>query len=72
MAKRLAAMQPNEYTELWAKVTTVTGTTATINVAGDTTNVDSVPIAAGVTVSVGATVIVRIKGSDAYIAGRLS
>ena len=72
LAKRLAPTQPTTFTERWGTVVSVSSGKATIRLAGDSTDLPSVPILAGVSVTAGATVIVRIKGTDCYVAGRLT
>lgn len=68
---RLPKTQPAGYTEAHGVVVSASSGIATVRVSGDTTNLPGMHVAQGLTVTAGQTVIVRIKGSDAYVAGRL-
>ena len=71
LARRLANTQPSVYTERYATVISWNGTIATVRMSGDPTDLPGMRAAYGTSVGTGATVIIKIKGSDAYISGRL-
>lgn len=72
LAARLAKTQPVGYTERYGKIVSVSAGVATVTLSGDTTNLPGMRVASSITVSAGQTVIIRIKGSDAYVAERLT
>lgn len=72
LAARLAPTQPAGFTERHGVIVSVAAGVATVRLSGDPTNLPGMRVAASVTVSAGQTVIVRIKGSDAYVAARLT
>lgn len=70
LARRLAATQPDGFVERHAVIVSIASNIAVVHLSGDTTSLPGMRVAvAGL--SAGMTVIVRIKGSDAYVAARL-